>query len=244
VSNPGIAQSLTALSITAPAGFQLANNNCGSTLAPGGSCATGVVFSPAGAGAQSGNLTVTSAGTSVASAALQGIGFDFTVAVSASSSLTVSSGQSANYTVILTPMNGSQGTFSFTCGSLPQDASCIFNPANPVSVSGNADNIAVEITTSQATARMRGEGPGAVIPILCGLLILPFSWRKRRKTVALVGFLAVLLASITSCTASGVGAGGGGLGTGGSTPPGTYSIPVTATANCVQHTVTLTLTVD
>ena len=142
-------------------------------------------------------------------------------------------------------MNGSQGTFSLTCGSLPQGASCIFNPANPVLASGNQDSIAVEIATSQATARTREEGPGAVIPVLCGLLILPFSWRKRRKTVALAGLLAVLLASITSCTASSVGAGGGGgLGTGGSTPPGTYSIPVTATADCVQHTVTLTLTVD
>jgi hypothetical protein len=50
---------------------------------------------------------------------------------------------------------------------------------------------------------------------------------------------------VSSCTSSGGGSGGsGGSSTSSSTPAGTYTIPVTAASNGVQHSLSVTLTVD
>lgn len=243
VSNPGIAQSTTGLSLAVTAGFALTNNMCGSTLAPGASCTVGVVFAPASALGETGDLTVSSGGTTVATAALSGTGFDFTLALSAASSLTVAGGQTANFTVILAPLGGSQGNFTLTCGSLPQDAACIFSPAGPVIASGNSGTVAVQITTGSTTALVNRKGTGMMIPLLCSLILLPFGWRKGRRIITLAALLLMLAGAITSCTSS-IGGTSSVSRNGGSTPPGTYSIPVTATSNCVQHAVTVTLTVE
>jgi len=58
----------------------------------------------------------------------------------------------------------------------------------------------------------------------------------------LAALLAILVGGVSSCASSGGGTGG--QGSSGGTPAGTYSIPVTAAASGVQHSVTLTLTVD
>jgi hypothetical protein len=98
--------------------------------------------------------------------------------------------------------------------------------------------------------------------LACGLLLLPLTFRRRRKALLLVALLAILAGGISSCTSSGVGLGGSG-GSGGSgngaglTPTGNYTIPVnvtmyagsTSSTNFVTHPVTaptgpLTLTVD
>ena len=57
---------------------------------------------------------------------------------------------------------------------------------------------------------------------------------------------AILLAAgVSSCTSSSGGTGGAPPGGGsGSTPAGTYTIPVTVTSTGVSHSVNLTLTVD
>jgi uncharacterized membrane protein YgcG len=77
-------------------------------------------------------------------------------------------------------------------------------------------------------------------------LLLPLLTKSISDT--LLG--AILAGGIASCTSSGGGTSGGGGGSGGgsggsgSTPSGTYSIPVNVTSMGVQHSVTVTLTVD
>lgn len=87
---------------------------------------------------------------------------------------------------------------------------------------------------------------GRILPLVCGLVLLPLGWKRRRKALLLAALLSILAGGVSSCTSSGGGTGGGSGGNGGSggTPEGTYSIPVTAASNGIQHSVTLTLTVD
>ncbi len=62
-----------AVSVTSP--FSLVQNACTATLAAGGSCSTGVVFTPTANGAVTGALTVSSSGfATAATASLTGIG--------------------------------------------------------------------------------------------------------------------------------------------------------------------------
>jgi len=247
LTNPGTS-GLDNLTLAVPAGFQLVNNTCATTLGPGASCTAGVVFAPTSAGAQSGNLTVTSSTASAAAAvSLVGIGFDFTVAAIGPTSQSVASGLTGSYTLLITPLNGSQGMFTFQCGSLPANVACLFNPGNETVSSGAQGNVDVEIATGQtgsASGSMAPLGWG-LVPLVCGLAALPLGWRRRRNALLLAALLAILAGGVSSCTSSGGGTGGlGGLTKPGATPAGTYTIPVTVTSTGVQHGLTVTLTVD
>jgi hypothetical protein len=256
VTNTGIATTLNNLALAVPAGFKLVNNTCGASLGPGASCTVGVEFAPTTAGAQTGNLTVsTSTLPTGASVPMQGMGFDFTVSVTGSSTQSVAGGENAAYTLVLTPLNGSSGTFAFVCDSLPASAICVFSPATETLTPGATGNVAVTISTGSTTSLLRLKGPRGwgALPLVCGLLLLPLGWKSRRKALhglALLMLLGALAGGVASCAKSGGGTGGGTGGSGGSggltgtTPAGTYSVPVTVTSTGVSHSATLTLTVD
>jgi hypothetical protein len=249
VTNTGVADTLTNLALAAPAGFLVVNNTCAASLGPGVSCTAGVEFAPTSAGAQTGNLTVSSSVLpGVTTVPLNGMGFDFTVTISGSSAQSVASGQTALYTLVLTPLSGSTGAFTFLCSSLPANAVCTFNPTAETLNSGVTGNVTVQVSTGSSTAaQLNGPGAWGVVPILCGLVLLPLGWKRRGRVlrgVVLIVLLGILVGEVASCAKSGGGTGGsGGAGTG-STAAGTYSVPVTVTSTGVSHSTTLTLTVD
>jgi hypothetical protein len=205
VTNAGIAMALSNLALAVPVGFQLVSNTCGATLGPGLSCTAGVGFAPTVAGAQAGNLTVTSSTVNTTLVPLLGTGYDFTVGVLGANSQAVEGGQTANFTLVLTPLNLGSGTFVLTCGALPADAGCVFNPPGETLNSGVVGNVTVEVSTGSAAVSTSGsawvggrhKAPGGwgVVPLVCALLLLPMGWRRRRrmmKTAAILLLLALL----------------------------------------------------
>ena len=213
VTNQGGLTALTGLSLSVnaagtAAGFGLANSNCGSTLGPGASCLVNVTFAPKVTGNLTGSLVVASAngvgsvtgaaGSSV-SVALAGTGFDFTMALVGSGSVSVVAGQTAYYTMAITPLAGSaaapEGAFDLSCSGLPANALCVFNPpqlaALPANVSGD---VTVGLGSGGPTAsaaltdgeRRSGAGPrlvshrGGVLLVVGGVLPL-LLWRRRRR---------------------------------------------------------------
>jgi hypothetical protein len=250
ITNTGATVSLSNLALAVTAGFQLVSNTCATTLAPGLSCTAGVEFVPSSAGAQTGTLTVTSSTVATGvSVPLSGMGFDFTFTVSGSSAQTVASGNTASYALVVTPLNASSGTFAFVCGTLPTDALCVFSPSTETLNDGATGDIALTISTTGTTSTLspRSMKPTRwrILPLVCGLLLLPLGWMRRQKALLLLALLAILVGTVSSCTKSGGGGGGtGSTGSTGSTATGTYLIPVTAVSIGVSHSVTLTLTVD
>jgi hypothetical protein len=241
------------LAIAVSSGFQLTTSTCTATLAPGASCAGSVAFAPTGAGQQSGSLTISSNSMSTSvQAPLSGMGFDFSALVSGVSSQTASSGQTARYILTLSPMNGSSGTFAFQCDSLPAHAGCTFNPVSETVAANTTGSVTVQISTGQVTTSGQLLTPPIerhwrIVPVALGLIALPIAWRKRRKALFLAASVALVTAGVVSCSGGGGGTGGGASApsqTGNNTPPGKYSVDVTATANGVSHKVTLSLTVD
>jgi len=245
------------LATSAP--FNITQNGCSGSLAAGANCSASVAFQPTAAGSSTGALTVTSAAVAApATVALTGIGFDFALAPSGPSSQTVAGGQQANYTLVICGGGGCAqnptltvgGSFAFSCGTLPKNALCLFNPSSESLNAGVQGNVLVEVSTGgSSTARLERTSPsiGAVLgrdaPLACGLLLLPLALRRRRKMLLLAVLAAIVAAGVTSCTHSG-GGGSGGNGNGSTTPPGTYTIPVTVTSTGVTHGVSLSLTVD
>jgi hypothetical protein len=248
------------VSLAATAPFSITQNACSGSLAAGANCTASVVFQPSAGGSASGALTVSSSAVATpATVALSGTGFDFSLGFAGPASQTVTSGQQAVYTLVINP-SGSSGAFAFSCGTLPSNAVCIFNPTNESLSAGAQGNVKVEISTgSGSTARLDRPdlvkpSPGRpafwrVLPLACGLLVLPLAFGKRRKMLLLVLLVAILAGCVSSCAGSGGGTGGcstGSCGQGGgsSTPAGTYTIPVSVTSTGITQSVNLTLTVD
>jgi len=249
VTNSSGAVTLTDVMVSVSAGFQLTANTCAATLGPGSSCTVGVEFVPTSAGQQTGSLTVASSMLPASAVApLSGMGFDFTSTVNGGTSQSVTSGQTASFALTLTPLSGSNGTFTFQCGELPANAACRFNPTSVTVAANTTGSVTVLVATGQSqSAAMTPEVRGwRALQAVCGLLLLPLAW-KRRRSILLVLAGLILTGSLSSCAGSG-GGGGGTTGAGGlgntNTPAGTYSIPVTVTASGVSHQVTLSLTVE
>jgi hypothetical protein len=177
------------------------------------------------------------------------MGFDFTIAPSGSSSQTIANGQTADYKLLITPLNGSQGVFNFSCSSLPPYAACTFNPASEGIPAITTGNVVVQIATGLTTASIKPATPLTwhALPLACGLALAPFALARRRKALLLVALLVILAWGVSSCTSSGIIPGGKVPGSGsgpGNTAAGTYYVVVTATSNGVPHQATLTLIVD
>ncbi|HZB88993.1 MAG TPA: choice-of-anchor D domain-containing protein [Terracidiphilus sp.] len=240
------AVALTGLVLTVSSGFTLTANTCTSTLAAGASCSVNVTFAPASAGAQTGMLTVASSALpSSVTAALSGAGFDFTV-VAGTASQTVASGQTAAFTMNLTPLGGSGATFSYVCGALPTNTACVFSPTGDTVAGGSSGSVSVQVETggAAASARATAHAGWRYTAILSGLLLLPFAWRRRQRALFLLGLFAVLVGGAAGCVASGVGSGGSSGAGGSSTPPGTYAIQVTVSSGGISHNASFSLTVD
>jgi hypothetical protein len=249
IMNSNDGAELTSLNLSVTSGFKVVNNTCGPSLPQAATCTTGVLFTPTTSGPQNGAFTVSSdaLATSV-KASLSGMGFDFAVTVSGASTVTVSSGQTASYTLGLAPSAGLPGAFAFQCGKLPSYAACIFNPSTENVAAGATGTEAVQITTGQATSSqvVAPTSPAdRALTLVFAVFILPLAWRQRKLRFP-VAVLAILLLGFSGCSSSGGGSGGTppSSPTTHNTPAGTYTVPVTVVSNGVQHAVTLTLVVD
>lgn len=244
--------SIGSIAVAATGPFSLAQNTCTGSLGAGATCTAAVVFAPSISGSSTGVLTVSSSVvTQPATVALSGTGFNFTLAASGPTAQTVTSGQQADYKLVITP-SGATGAFTFQCGTLPANSLCIFNPTTESLAAGVQGNVEVEIYTGNSGLNVMATPPtlGRALPMVCGILLLPLALWRRRRIFAFALLALVLSAGITSCAGAIGGTGGssnggtGGTGTTGSTPAGTYSVPVTVTSSGLSQSITLTLTVD
>jgi hypothetical protein len=204
-------------------------------LFAGGLCAVTVV-NPIPAGGTSGTIYVTVA--------------DFTMAASPPSA-SVTAGQSATFTVTVTPQNGSfDSAVSFSCLGLPKGCKATFSPTT-VTPGASAVTTTMTLTTtarSGSTAAATSGPSGPFPPALALLLLVPvFLSRLRALKPA---FRRTVLRSLAACALlclvvllSSCGAGGGGSQDSG-TPAGTYGLQAQGTSGNLRVTADLTLVVD
>src|SRR5207302_4208507 len=130
---------------------------------------------PVGSGMGNGRLDLVQALQSVAPAS--GNTADFSTSVSPNTD-TINAGQSANFTVSITPSGGFNHVVTFSCSGMPTGASCTVAPSS-VNLDGtNASSANVVVMTTHrsgffAWPRLRIEpsiGPGSVATILACIL--------------------------------------------------------------------------
>jgi len=253
ITNTGTA-TLTISSVNAtPADFGSVNA-CGSSVAPGASCAIAVFFDPTTSGTRGGTLTVTdNAANSPQGVALSGTGQDFSLAPGSQSSASVSPGQSASYKVSVAPGGGFDQTVTLSCSGAPSQSTCSVSPSS-VKLSGSATTATVTVTTAGGSAGLTQPGGNLFRSwsALSGTLVLAMlasfaGWRRERRPRLLYGLAFLCLLSV-GVTVSACGGGGGGSGGGGGTQAGTYNLTVAGTftsgSTNLTHKTILTLVVQ
>ena len=164
---------------------------------------------------------------------------DFSVVAPSPASMTVSPGQSGTASISIAPQNGFNSAVTFACAGLPSGASCSFSPAT-VTPSGAASSTTLTIATSATTAALRSNRH-PLFPTALAAILFCLGIRKRRRLKAL---LLLTVCSISLALLNGCG-GGSSSGSGGSnSQPVTSTITVTATSGPLQHTATISLTVN
>jgi hypothetical protein len=243
-NNGGV--TLTISNVAVSGDFHLASTTCGATLAPNAACTMLIVFAPTAGEARAGGLTLTdNAASGTQTAALSGVGIDFTLVASGPVSVTVASGTSAVYTLVLTAPAGVSGSAAMDCTGRPSHSLCTVTPASPTL--GGTVNITVTVQTGQALAQL-------VRPSLLGkdelvvlALLLPFGFLARRKKFTgrlLVASGAVFVLSLAGCGAGRQIPAGYLAGPSTPTPSGTYTLTVSATSAGITRNVGLTLIVQ
>jgi len=222
------------------------------TLQSGSTATVTVVMTPTVAGAFNGGTVIVSSSNnsnSNNSVTVTGEASDFQVSVGPSNQ-TVTAGQTAIYTVTVTPQPGFTGSVSLACSAgVPTAASCNFT-TNPVTVASTSPvTSTLNLTTGQRplttnAAPLRGPiyaiwlgFPGMVFLGVAGIGMQRTT--KRKKIVGLLS-LSVLCAFLLlqpACSSGSTPA------TVGGTPPNTYTITLTGTSG-VSHNATFTLTVN
>jgi hypothetical protein len=202
-------------------------------------------FTSAGLSAGSHTITASYSGDPnfqpVTSAPLTQVVESFSIAVSGSSSATVSPGGQASFALVATPpATGSPLTFTVT--GLPGGANGTFSPAT-VAAGSTPTNVSLTVSVPGVLAMRRGESPfrRGTLPIVLGLILLPIAGRLRKASHRSLGLLwlwTLVLAGALSMSACG---GGGGKPTPSSQ---TYMLTVTATSGSLTESTQLTLTVQ
>jgi hypothetical protein len=240
-------------------------NTCASGVAPQAACTIQIAFIPTVSGSETGQLSISSNATLVPDAVqLSGTGQDFVLQGSPGTS-TVSAGQNATYSISLMPQGGFAQMVSFSCSGA-QNSTCTISPAS-VTLDGTDNGSATLTLATTGSSTALAVRPGYLAGGLSGpreaygaselrnsllfwtACLVIVSGRQTKKSTGWLPSLVVLILFLTACggggPSGGSGAGGGGGSGGSATPPGTYTITVTAsTVGGLNHATEFTLTVN
>lgn len=175
---------------------------------------------------------------SVSNAVNVNVTSDFTISATPGTR-SVSSGQSAKFTVTVASDSGFNQPVALTCSGLPAGASCSFSPVTLQNGVGSSQ-LVIEFASQDATIGSRNERHlfrrcGVVVPLLCALFLMPRGWHRRYFLAVLLLFALIPLVSCSAALLS-------------LSPQSSYSIVVTGTSNGVggalAHSTTITLEVE
>lgn len=248
-NNGGLPLTVQKTSLTGDFAFA-PGGTCGTTLAPSSACTFQVAFVPATGGTRTGALVITDdAPNSPHVLLLTGAGIDFALAADGTASATIASGKVASYALLLSAVGTTSGVANLTCSGAPVNSTCVVAPGS--AALGPATLVTVTVATGISATAVEISDPLRAakrsLPLLACVVPFGVLFLRRRRAVRWVGMLAlVCVASGGGCGSGRLIPGAGGVGpvAGATTPPGSYTLTVSATVSGLTRTMNLSLTVN
>jgi hypothetical protein len=157
----------------------------------------------------------------------------FTASV-APATVTVSPSSPGIVDITVTPQYGFNSATTFTCGTLPTNLTCSFNPATVTPTNGQSASTALTLTESGSAALQHRSNPFLPEGVTFAIAVCFLGWKKRRALVVTLVLIAgaIGVAQLTGC------------GGNGNTAPTSSSVVVTAASGKVTQTIQLQVTVN
>jgi hypothetical protein len=229
-----------------------ATTTCATSVAVNASCSVLITFRPTAAGARTGLLTIVDDAISgEVVIALSGTGTAPTLTIAPASgsttTATVTGGQTATYSLSIAATPGAAGTATLSCSGVPANATCTVSPSSLNLSSGANATFTVTVNTQVVrTASLTFEGVKLASIGLAFLAPVALLLTKRRRISYGIRACVLLLACIPIIALSGCGGGGSTpppVTQTFTTPPGAYTLVVSATTGRATVSQPLTLTV-
>jgi len=161
---------------------------------------------------------------------------------------TVDAGASVQYTITVTPVNGTfSDPITLSAGGLPVGATATFSPVSVTPGSNSVTSILTVQTAVNMSMNRPGSGPQGRIPwgpLSSSAFVAGSVFMTTRKNRARAAKGMLMLVAVLSLMVSGMVACGGNAQANHKTQAQNYSIMVTGASGGVQHTTSVTLTVQ
>jgi hypothetical protein len=180
---------------------------------------------------------------------------DFNISASPAT-LMITAGQPASFTVTLGGLNGFNSAVNLTCSGQPLGSTCSLSPMSVSPASGSTATSMVTISTSSNPYQMlSSQGNSASSTVFAMLLPIPAvgflglliagsgdkrRFRRRKWLQHLTGSLLLLIATICPLGATGCYSKKAGTGT----QRGTTTVMITGTSGNINHSTSVTVTVQ
>ena len=174
---------------------------------------------------------------------------DFSVTANSPTTATIEPGLAATFTFMVSPVSPATtfpAAITLTASGLPKGATATFSPTSIASGAGSTTVTLTVITPITTLSHNQSPVQGARWPLVAvALLLLPLAGRFRHTGRRLSRMLSLMLLVAAGLTAAGALNGCGGVSSGyfGQAPV-TSSITVTGTSGSLNHTASVSLTVE
>ncbi len=243
-NNGGVPLSISGINVTGDFAQLAGASTCGASLSPAAVCTLQVVFTPAAAGLRTGSVTFSdNAVNSPQTMQLSGTGVDFTLASNGSSTVSLPSGMTATFPLLLSSAAGLPGSATFTCAGVPAHALCTVNPAS--ASLGGSTTVSVTVATGLASAALDPPRmPWSRSMILFAALLPVGLMCCRRRLHGALALTVLVVAGGCSTPRSVPSDIGSPVTLSTPTPSGTYTLIVAGSSAGIVRSVNLTLLVQ
>jgi hypothetical protein len=243
-NNGGVTLAVTSIAASGDFALLAGGNTCGVSVSPGAVCTVQVVFTPTATGMRTGTVTFSdNAASSPQIMQLTGTGVDFTLAANGATSMSVASGQTATYGLLLGSATGLVGSVAFTCSGVPAHSICAVSPTS--GSLGGTTSVTVTVVTGSASVRLdRPAMPWDRQVVWAGLLLPVFAFVRRGRRSRRLFAAALVLMGLSGCSVGRTVPSDGTDTPTVVTPSGSYQIVVAASSTGLVRSVNLTLIIQ
>ena len=163
-------------------------------------------------------------------------------------SATSFAGDTASYTIAITPINDFSAKVNLSCSGVLSQGSCSVDPTSVTPTGTEPVTATLRVRTTARVMAPPGFGPKDLLPrsgiglmpwLLALMLVTMIATARRKRTALVFAALMMVIMVWSAC-----GGGGTTAGVPRGTPAGTYTMTITGVSGSATHSTTVSLTIQ